>query len=256
VDDLLGEAATLAELRRPLADLLVEGGEGGIVVVHGIHLLDRHHDGGEIVVRRRVLERGGALLALQQELHAAEPALDLADAGDDAHRVEDLGRRLVGVVALRDGEDESVALERRLDRPQRPRTSRRDGRGEPREDDRPPQRKDGQGLSLSHELTCLSGTRAERAPEKCRGRHSPFQPAPAGRSGSESLDPLPEQAYRRSGRSRHSTAPPRAVRTAGAATWSRHHDVVSLPQWRAAASRTAVAFSDACARATLCSLSR
>ena len=73
----------------------------------------------------RVLERGRALLALEQQLHAAEAALDLADPGDHAHRVEDLGRRLVGVVALGDGEDQPVAFEGGLDRPQRARAGRR-----------------------------------------------------------------------------------------------------------------------------------
>jgi hypothetical protein len=95
------------------------------------------------LVVRAVLERGGALLALQQELHAAQPALDLPDAGDHAGGVEHLGGGLVGVVALRDGEHEPVALERRLDGPQRPRAPGRDRLGDPGEDDRPAQRQDG-----------------------------------------------------------------------------------------------------------------
>ena len=90
---------------------------------------------------------GGALLALEQELDAAQAALDLPDARDDAHRVEDVRRRLVGVVALRDGEHEPVALERRLDGAQRSRPPRRDRRGEAREDDGPPQRENRQGLA-------------------------------------------------------------------------------------------------------------
>ena len=118
--DFLGQPAALAELGGALADLLVERDERRVVLVDRRHLLDRHDDGAEVAVGRRVLERGRALLALEQELHAAEAALDLPDAGDDAHRVEDVGRRLVGVVALRDGEDEPVALERRLDGAQRP----------------------------------------------------------------------------------------------------------------------------------------
>ncbi len=104
----------------------------------------------QVAVGRGVLERGGALLALEQELHAAQAALDLPDAGDDAHRVEDVGRRLVGVVALGDGEDEPVALERGLDGAQRARPAGGDRRGQAREDDRPAQREDGERLALSH----------------------------------------------------------------------------------------------------------
>ena len=111
----------------------MERDEGRVVLVDRLHLLDRHHDGAEVAVGRGVLERRRALLALEQELHAAEAALDLADAGDDAHRVEDVRRRLVGVVALRDGEDEPVALERGLDGAQRSRPAGGDRRGEARE---------------------------------------------------------------------------------------------------------------------------
>ena len=60
------------------------------------------------------------------------------------------GRRLVGVVALRDGEDQPVALERRLDGAERSGPPGRDGRGEPGEDDRPPQGENRQGLAVSH----------------------------------------------------------------------------------------------------------
>ncbi len=35
-----------------------------------------------------ILKRGGALLTLEEELNAAQAALDLADAGDHAHRVQ------------------------------------------------------------------------------------------------------------------------------------------------------------------------
>jgi hypothetical protein len=57
------------------------------------------------------------LFTLQEELHATEAPLDLTDARDDAHRVQDIRRRLLGVVALRYRKDESVALQGRLDRP-------------------------------------------------------------------------------------------------------------------------------------------
>ena len=109
-----------------------------------------HDDGAEVVVGHDVLERRRALLALEQQLHAAEAALDLPDAGDHAHRVEDLRRGLVGVVALRDGEDEPVALEGRLDGAQRPRPAGGDRGGEARKDHRAPQWENGERLALCH----------------------------------------------------------------------------------------------------------
>src|SRR6185437_8439849 len=85
------------------------------------HLVDGHDDGAQIPLGRRVLERRGALLALKQELDAAQAALDLPDARDDAHRVEDVRRGFVSVVALGHGKDESLGFERGLDGAQGPR---------------------------------------------------------------------------------------------------------------------------------------
>ena len=116
VHDLFGEAALLAELAGALARLLFERFEGGIVVVDRLHLLGRNDYGAEEAFGRGVLERRRALLPLEQELDAAESALDLADAGDDAHGVENVRRRLVGVIALSNGKNEPVALEGGLDR--------------------------------------------------------------------------------------------------------------------------------------------
>ena len=80
-----------------------------------------------------------------------KPALDLTDARDHAHRVEDVGRRLVGVVALRDGEDQPVALERGLDGAQGAGPAGGDWGREAREDDRPPKRENGKRLTLTHD---------------------------------------------------------------------------------------------------------
>jgi len=76
-----------------------------------VHFLSWNDNGTQIPVRRCVLEGGSALLALQQQLHATEPALDLTDARNHAHRVQDIRRRLLGVVALCNGEHETVAFE-------------------------------------------------------------------------------------------------------------------------------------------------
>ena len=59
------------------------------------------------------------------------------------------GARLVGVVALGDGEDEPVALECRLDGAQRARAAGGDRRRQAREDDRPPQGEDRKSLACA-----------------------------------------------------------------------------------------------------------
>ena len=96
----------------------------------------------EVALGRGILERGRALLALEQQLHATQSTLDLADPGNDAHRVQDVRRRLVGIVTLRNGEDETVALQRRFDRAQRPRSPGRDRGRETRKDHGPAKRED------------------------------------------------------------------------------------------------------------------
>ena len=63
------------------------------------------------------MKSGCALLTLQQKLHATETALDLTDARNDAHRIQNVRCRLLGVVPLRNRENEAVALEGCLDCP-------------------------------------------------------------------------------------------------------------------------------------------
>ena len=149
--DLLGEAAPLAELRGTLADLLMERDEGGVLLLDGGELLDGDDDRREVALGGVVLERGGALLPLEEELHPAQAPLHLPDAGDHAHRVEDVGVGLLGVVALGDGEDETVALEGGFDGTQGPRPTRRDGGGEAGEDHGAPEREDREGLARAHD---------------------------------------------------------------------------------------------------------
>ena len=67
--------------------------------------LDR---GFDETVRLPVLEHRSAVLALQQKLNAAEPALHLADLGNGSHRVEALGVHAIDVFDLRDGEDQAL----------------------------------------------------------------------------------------------------------------------------------------------------
>src|ERR1035437_400327 len=98
-----------------------------------------------------VLKGSRALLALEKQLHAAQTALDLSDPRDHAHRVEDFGRRLVGVVALRHGEDQPVALESGLDGAQGAGPAGGYGGREAGEDDRPPERENRKRLTLTHD---------------------------------------------------------------------------------------------------------
>src|SRR5262249_37495279 len=119
-----------AELGSALTQLFVEGDERRVVLVQRLHFLDRHDDGAEEALGGVVLQRRGALLALQQQLDATQAALNLADPWDDTHRVQNVGRRFVGVVPLCDGKDESVAFQRGLDRAQRARPAGRNGRRE------------------------------------------------------------------------------------------------------------------------------
>jgi hypothetical protein len=83
-------------------------------------------------------------------LNTTEAALDLPDSRDDAHRVEDVRRRFIRVIALRDRENQAIAFQRRFDRAQRSRSTSRNRRGEARKDHGSAKRKDRKGLALSH----------------------------------------------------------------------------------------------------------
>jgi hypothetical protein len=128
----------------------VKGDERRVVVVERLHFLDRHHHGAEVALGGGVLKGGCAFLALKQELNAAQSALNLADSGNDAHRIQNLGSGFVRIVALRDREDEAFALERRFDGAKGSRASRGDRCRESRENDSPPQGENWESLALCH----------------------------------------------------------------------------------------------------------
>jgi hypothetical protein len=90
------------------------------------------------------------LLALKQKLHSSQATLDLPDAGNDAHRIEDFRRRLIRVVPLCYSEYETVTFERSLDCAKSSRSACRDGSGEPRKDYCSAKRQDGYSLTLCH----------------------------------------------------------------------------------------------------------
>jgi hypothetical protein len=107
--------------------------------------------GGEALVRGlHVLQGQGARLAVNQQLHAAAPALHLGDAHDGAHRVQVVGLHLVAVLLLRDGQHAPVARERGFDGLQRPRAPGRDRHGGPGKDDGLPQGEDRQHRLFAH----------------------------------------------------------------------------------------------------------
>src|SRR3954462_13291498 len=128
----------------------MKGDEGRIALVDRLHLLDRDDDSAQEPLGGRKLKCGGALLTLEEELDSAEAALDLTDPRDDAHRVKDVGRRLVGVVALSDGEGEPFSLERRFDGAERARSACGDWRRETRKNDCSPQWENGKRLAVGH----------------------------------------------------------------------------------------------------------
>jgi hypothetical protein len=83
-------------------------------------------------------------------LNTAEAALDLPDARYHAHRVEDVRRRFIRVIALCNREHQAVGFQRRFDRAQRSRSASRNRRGEAWKDHGSAKRKDRKGLALSH----------------------------------------------------------------------------------------------------------
>ena len=106
LDDLLGQAGLGAQLRRALPQLPGESDESRILRVQGLHLLGLADDGLQMAVLLDDLHRDSAVFAVEQKLHAGEPALELADAGHGADGVEHLGGDRLNVLPLRDREDQ------------------------------------------------------------------------------------------------------------------------------------------------------
>ncbi len=127
VHRLFGEAQLLAELGRALPRLAVEAREGRVLHVERQHLLGVLDRGLEVAVLRREAQGDSARLALEHEPDPADAALDGAERGDRADRVEIRGGDVLGFMALGHGEDEAFgSAHGRLDGAQGPRASRRD----------------------------------------------------------------------------------------------------------------------------------
>ena len=133
LDHFIRQAGLLAQLRRPRPRLAVQGDERRILGVERQHLLGLAHDGLEVAVLVGVVDRDAAPLAVEQQLHAGQPPLELADARDGPDGVEHLGVDVLDVLPLRDREDQPVGRgQRRLDGAQRSRPPRADRRGDAR----------------------------------------------------------------------------------------------------------------------------
>ncbi len=150
-DDVIGEPRFLAQFRGTLARLTVQADERRICGVQGRHVVDFMDDGLEVATVIGIVQCGSPTFAVQQQLHATEAALDLADLGDCPRRVQHFGADRVDVLALRDGKDETgVALQRRFDSPQRRRASGADRSRDTWKQHHLPQWKHGERQSFRH----------------------------------------------------------------------------------------------------------
>ena len=147
----------------------------GVLEIERHHLLGGDDDGRQVPFHLGVVQGRGAL-TLQEQLHPAQAALDLTDAGDHARGEENVGRRLLRVVALGDGEDQTVPLECRFDGTQGTRAPRRNRRGDPGEHDSPAKRQDRKSLTLTHEKSRAKGM----APKEWHVSHRPVYAIAAG----------------------------------------------------------------------------
>ena len=158
--DLVGQSRLLAQLGGPDSGLPMERDKGRIFRIERQHFLRLANDGLEVAVLFAVVNRDAPALAVQQELHAGEPALELSDAGDGSDGVEHLGGHILDVLPLRDREDQPVRRRQcGFDGPQRGRAPSPDRRGHAREKDDLAQRKHGQCQSFSHSVLLLPSPR-------------------------------------------------------------------------------------------------
>ena len=105
LDDLFRQAGLLSQLGGTGTGLTMERHECWIIRVERRHLFGSTHDRGEIAILLEVMHRDAAMLTLQEQLHPGEPTLHLADAGDGADSVEDVGIDVLHVFPLRHRKD-------------------------------------------------------------------------------------------------------------------------------------------------------
>ncbi len=108
--DLGGQARLLSQLGGALADLAVQRYERSILLIERRKIGRFANRGFEIAVGLRIVDRGTAAFAMQDQLDTAKIALDLTDARDRAGGIEHGGRYLIDVLLLGDREDLAVGL--------------------------------------------------------------------------------------------------------------------------------------------------
>ena len=160
---LVRQAGLLPQLGRTGSRLAVQGHERRILGVEGQHLLGLAHDGLEVPLLVGIVNGDAALLAVQQELHPRQPALQLPDLGDGADGVQHIRGHAFDVLPLGDGEDEPLRRRQRgLDGAQRGWTSRADRRGHAGKQHNLAQRQDGQCQTFGHVETTPSESPYDR----------------------------------------------------------------------------------------------
>ena len=106
--DFLGQPHLQAQLRRPLPHLAVQRHERRILGVERWKVGCFLYDGLDKSLCLRILEHRRTIFTVQEQLNAAQSALDLPDLGYRSGRVQHVGLRLIHVLALRDREDQFV----------------------------------------------------------------------------------------------------------------------------------------------------
>ncbi len=153
-DDLVRQARLFAQLPGPLPGFAEQRDKGGVRRLDRLLLHRLHDDDFDVPGALRVLERGGALLAVQHQLDPTQPALHLADPCDRPHAVQQRRRHRVHVFALCNREDQpGLRLERGLDGPQGGGPAGTDGGGDAGEQHHVPQRQDWEGKPFRHSLS-------------------------------------------------------------------------------------------------------
>ena len=150
---LFGQAGLLAQLGGAGAQLAMERDERRIRLVHRREVVHVAHHGHEVAVLLDHLQRHGAALAVEQQLHAGHAALQLADLGDGADGWSPSALTVFDVFLLGDREDQLVGRgEGGFDRLEGHRTTGADRSRHAREEHDVAQRKDGKGQTFSHEV--------------------------------------------------------------------------------------------------------
>ena len=110
LDDFRGKSRLLPQLGGALADLAMQCYERGIFLIERGEILRFAHGRFEIAVCLAIMHGGPAAFAVQDQLHATEIALNLADPRDGPGGVEHAGGDLIDILLLGNRKDLAVGL--------------------------------------------------------------------------------------------------------------------------------------------------